>query len=47
MEAQDARRRVGLDCVTVFENLNLVKSYDKTNPNVFLYFDYGKNTGGD
>ena len=22
---------------TVFENLNLVKSYDKTNPNVFVF----------
>ena len=30
---------------TLFENLNLVKSYDKTNPNV-LYLVYGKNTGG-
>ena len=28
---------------TVFENLNLVKSYDKTNPDVLVH---GKNTGG-
>ena len=27
---------------TVFENLNLVKSYDEINPNV-LYLIYGKN----
>ena len=30
---------------TVFENLHLVKSYNKTNLNV-LYLVYGKNTGG-
>ena len=30
---------------TVFENLNLVKSYDKTNPDVFV-FSLIKNTGG-
>ena len=30
---------------TVFENFNLVKSNNKTNPND-LYLVYGKNTGG-
>ena len=30
---------------TEFENLNLVKSYDKTNPSVFV-FSLWENTGG-
>ena len=31
---------------TVVENLNPVKSYDKTNPTAFVYSLWEKNTGG-